>query len=61
MKKKYQIFISSTYTDLEDERQAVCNAILKMHQIPAGMEQFNAGDSKQWEIMEDAIRVLLDV
>ncbi len=55
MKKKYQIFISSTYVDLKEERQVVCNAILKIHQFPVGMEQFNAGDSKQWEVIKEAI------
>lgn len=55
MKKKYQVFISSTYADLKDERKVVCDAILKIHQFPIGMEQFNAGDSKQWEVIKEAI------
>lgn len=55
MKKKYQIFISSTYTDLKEERQAVSNAILKIHQFPVGMEQFNAGNAKQWEAIKESI------
>ena len=53
--KKYQIFISSTYEDLKDERNVVRDAILKLHQFPIGMEQFNAGDSEQWEVIKDAI------
>lgn len=40
MKKKYQIFISSTYQDLKEERQAAVEAILKAGHIPAGMELF---------------------
>lgn len=55
MKKKYQIFISSTYTDLKEERQAASDAILKIHQIPVGMEQFNAGNTKQWEVIKESI------
>lgn len=47
-KKKYQIFISSTYTDLIEERQAAVEAIIKMGHIPAGMELFKAGKS-QWQ------------
>lgn len=47
-KKKYQIFISSTYTDLIEERQAAVEAIIKMGHIPAGMELFKAGRS-QWQ------------
>lgn len=49
--KKYQIFISSTYKDLIDERQEVVQTILKLHHIPAGMELFNGGDS-QWETIK---------
>lgn len=47
--KKYQIFISSTYDDLRDERQAAVEAILKAGHIPAGMELFAAGDESQME------------
>ncbi|MBL0386338.1 DUF4062 domain-containing protein [Tumebacillus sp. ITR2] len=43
MKKKLQIFVSSTYTDLISERQAAVEAILKAGHIPAGMELFKAG------------------
>lgn len=47
MKKKYQIFISSTYTDLQEERQAAVQAILDAGHIPAGMELFKAGNVSQ--------------
>jgi len=47
--KKYQIFVSSTYDDLRDERQAAVEAILKAGHIPAGMELFAAGDESQME------------
>ncbi|MBI3502238.1 MAG: DUF4062 domain-containing protein [Bacteroidetes bacterium] len=43
LKKKYQIFISSTFTDLKKEREAAVEAILKAGHIPAGMELFKAG------------------
>lgn len=49
MKKKLQIFISSTYTDLLEERQAAVETILKSGNIPAGMELFTAGDESQLE------------
>ena len=45
--KKYQIFVSSTYTDLKEERMAVLNAILDMGHIPARMENFPAIDEEQ--------------
>ncbi|MGW5955745.1 DUF4062 domain-containing protein [Bacillus mycoides] len=47
MKKKLQIFISSTYIDLKDERQAAVEAILDSGHIPAGMELFKAGNEDQ--------------
>ncbi len=52
MKKKIQIFISSTYTDLIEERQAAVSAILKAGHIPAGMELFTAGDESQMETIK---------
>lgn len=55
MDKKYQVFISSTYLDLKEERAAVTEAILRLEQIPIGMEAFNAGDEAQWEIIKRAI------
>ena len=53
--KKYQIFISSTYEDLIEERQAVLKAILNMKHFPIGMEMFNAGNDQQWKIITDTI------
>ncbi len=47
MKKKLQVFISSTYTDLIEERQAAVEAILDAGHIPAGMELFKAGNRSQ--------------
>lgn len=47
LKKKLQVFISSTYIDLKDERQAAVEAILDAGHIPAGMELFKAGNEDQ--------------
>ncbi|MDD5007450.1 MAG: DUF4062 domain-containing protein [Syntrophorhabdaceae bacterium] len=44
MKKKLQVFISSTYSDLKAERQSAVDAVLKAGHIPAGMELFAAGN-----------------
>jgi len=52
MKRKLQVFVSSTYTDLIDERQAAVAAILKAGHIPAGMELFTAGDKSQMKTIE---------
>lgn len=53
--KKYQIFISSTYEDLKEERRIVQDVILSMYHFPIGMEMFSAGDEEQWEIIKDTI------
>jgi len=52
MKKKLQVFISSTYTDLIEERQAAVEAILASGHIPAGMELFTAGDESQLNVIK---------
>lgn len=52
MKKKLQVFVSSTFTDLKEERQAAVSAILTLGHIPAGMELFTANDKSQWETIE---------
>lgn len=51
MKKKLQVFISSTYLDLQKERQAAVEAIIAAGHIPAGMELFSAGSESQWEVI----------
>jgi len=55
MDKKYQIFISSTYEDLKEERRKVQDAILSMYHFPIGMEMFSAADEEQWEIIKETI------
>ena len=55
MDKKYQIFISSTYKDLIEEREKVRDVILSMYQFPIGMEMFSAADEDQWEIIKETI------
>ena len=56
MDKKLQIFISSTYTDLIEERQAVVETILQCGHIPAGMELFSANNKKQFDVIKKWIR-----
>lgn len=48
MDKRYQVFISSTFRDLQQERQAVLRAVLELDHMPAGMELFPAGDDAAW-------------
>ena len=47
MKRKLQVFVSSTYTDLIEDRQSAVGAILKSGHIPAGMELFTSGNQSQ--------------
>ncbi|MCX7208074.1 MAG: DUF4062 domain-containing protein [Proteobacteria bacterium] len=51
MNNKYQIFVSSTYEDLKEERSQVIKAVLEMGHIPVGMEMFSAADEEQWKII----------
>jgi Domain of unknown function (DUF4062) len=55
MKRRLQVFVSSTFTDLLLERQAAVSAILKAGHIPAGMELFTAGDRSQMETIKQWI------
>jgi len=55
MEKRYQVFVSSTYVDLQDERQQVLQALMEMDCIPAGMELFPAADEEQWEFIKRVI------
>jgi uncharacterized protein DUF4062 len=53
--RRYQVFISSTFTDLKDERQAVLKAVLELDHMPAGMELFPAADESAWQLIQDVI------
>jgi len=55
MDKRYQVFVSSTYADLKEERQHVIQALMEMDCIPAGMELFPAADEEQWEFIKRVI------
>ncbi len=55
MDKKYQVFVSSTFSDLIDERQEVMQALLELDCIPVGMELFPAADDDQWTLIKGLI------
>jgi Domain of unknown function (DUF4062) len=55
MDKRYQVFVSSTYADLMQERQKVIQALMEMDCIPAGMEIFPAADEEQWEFIKRVV------
>lgn len=53
--KKYQIFVSSTFRDLVEERQDAIKVILDLGHIPAGMEGFPAIDMEQLKYIKKVI------
>ena len=46
MNTRYQIFVSSTYSDLRDEREKVIHELTRIGYIAVGMEQFPATDEE---------------
>jgi hypothetical protein len=52
---RYQVFVSSTYDDLREERQQATQAILETSCFPSGMELFPASDDTQWELIKRVI------
>lgn len=55
MRRRYQVFVSSTYLDLKAERQEVNQVLLRSDCIPAGMELFPASNQEQWKTIEKTI------
>lgn len=55
MDKRYQVFVSSTFKDLQEERQEVMQAILELDCIPSGMELFPAANEDQWTLIKKVI------
>ena len=55
MEKRYQVFVSSTFVDLIDERRAVMQGLLELDCFPAGMELFPASDDDAWTLIQRVI------
>ncbi len=55
MEKRFQVFISSTYADLKDERRTVIQTVIELDCIPAGMELFPAADEEQLTFIKRVI------
>jgi len=53
--RREQVFVSSTYLDLREERQSVIQALLIAGCIPAGMELFPAGNDEKWRLIQRVI------
>jgi len=54
--RRYQIFVSSTFEDLREERQQVTQAILELGGFPSGMELFPASDRSAWRLIQSVIQ-----
>ena len=55
MEKRFQVFVSSTFADLQEERRKVIQTLMEMDCIPSGMELFPAADEEQWEFIKKVI------
>lgn len=55
MERREQVFVSSTYVDLKEERQEVIQTLLEADCIPAGMELFPASDDDRWTLIKRVI------
>lgn len=55
MYKRYQVFVSSTFEDLQEERTKVIQVLLESDCIPVGMELFPASNEEQWSFIKDVI------
>ncbi|MDA3822778.1 MAG: DUF4062 domain-containing protein [Bacteroidales bacterium] len=53
--RRYQVFVSSPYIGLEDERRAAINAILDADCIPVGMEMFPPTNEDQFSFIKKVI------
>lgn len=59
MDKRYQVFVSSTFADLKDERSNVIQTLMEMDCIPAGMELFPALDEEQFEFIKKSLTIVI--
>ncbi|EHL68426.1 DUF4062 domain-containing protein [Cloacibacillus evryensis] len=55
MKKRYQVFVSSTYEDLREERASAIFSLLKLGCIPTGMELFPSANDEVWDVIKQTI------
>lgn len=55
MDRRHQVFVSSTYIDLVQERSEVMQALLELECMPAGMELFPAANDTQWSWIKKVI------
>lgn len=55
MEIREQVFVSSTYLDLVEEREVVIQGLLEAECFPAGMEMFPASNEDKWDLIKGVI------
>lgn len=55
MDRRHQVFVSSTFNDLKNERSEIMQALLELDCFPAGMELFPATSATAWELIKGVI------
>lgn len=55
MEVREQVFVSSTFIDLREEREKVIQGLLEADCFPAGMELFPAADDEKWQLIQGVI------
>ncbi len=53
--KRFQVFVSSTYTDLVEARRRVSEQLLRSRCIPSGMDLFTASGRPPWAVITSAL------
>ncbi|HTB12283.1 MAG TPA: DUF4062 domain-containing protein [Bryobacteraceae bacterium] len=55
MDRRYQVFVSSTFEDLREERASVIGCLLQLDCFPTGMELFPAADDDSLTLIKSVI------
>lgn len=55
LERRYDVFVSSTYEDLKEERKEITQAVLECDCVPVGMEMFPASNTEQWKFIQKVI------
>lgn len=53
--RRYQVFISSTFKDLAEERKKAVQVVIERGHIPIAMERFSAKDESDLKVIKQAI------
>lgn len=53
--RRFQVFISSTFRDLQDERKKAISVVVDQHHIPIALENFAASHVTDFEVIEKSI------